>query len=136
MKARKIELFPHEQNNLYSQCLWFSFSVKLAVFMNRHYNEIYTKFKCICRVELSIGNKHVFCSRLDYIFVDWNCIYNTFLFSSIKNKTKKSPVTFKDTAVTVTAFILHMLCVCYIVYLWIDIIKCLMECQTVLKGFF
>ena len=53
-------------------------------------NEMYPKCTCSCRVELSIGNEHVFCSRPVYFPADSNSTDNTFLCSSIKPK-KKSP---------------------------------------------
>ena len=45
---------------------------------------MYPKFTCSCRVELSIGNEHVFCSRREYFSADSNSTYKTFLCSSIK----------------------------------------------------
>ena len=54
-------------------------------------NEMYPKFKCSCRVELSFGNEHLFYSRRVYFSADSNSTYKTFLCSSIKRKTNKDP---------------------------------------------
>ena len=56
-------------------------------------NEMYPKFTCNHRVELSIGNEHMFCRRRVYFSAESNSTYKTFLCSSIQRKTKKYPVT-------------------------------------------
>ena len=52
---------------------------------------MYLKFTRSCRVELSIGNEHVFCSRHVYFSAYSNSTYKTFLCSSIERKPKNHP---------------------------------------------
>ena len=124
-----LDSFLDEQNNLYSQCL-FNFSVKLAVFlMNRQYifsvklavfyeqkvhlttlNEMYPKFTCSCRVQLSIKNEHVFC-RKRVFYTDSNSTYIYVRFLLINQKGNQTiTVNFKGTAISaITIYILRFL---------------------------
>ena len=90
--------------------------------MNRQYIWPYPKLTRSCRVELSIGNEHVFCSRRVYFSAGSNSTYKTFLCSSIKRKTQKITLNFKGTAIF--AITIYMPCVFYTtgshVCLWID----------------
>ena len=69
---------------------------------------MYPKFTCSCRVELSIGIEHVFCSRRVYFSSDSNSTYKTFLCSTIKRKTKKITLNFKFKGTAIFPITIYM----------------------------
>ena len=64
---------------------------------------MYPKFTCSCRVELSIGNEHVFYRRRVYFSADAHQLKG--------NPKKNPPVNFKGTAIF--AITIYMPCVLY-----------------------
>ena len=77
--------------------------------MNKHYiwphsRKMYPKFTCSCRVEISVGNIHVFCSDVYLFLRRFEFCFHFLVHRFNWRNTKNTPWFFKGTAISAITF--------------------------------